>query len=167
MKVCGFAAGCYWGVEHAFKMLDGVVDTKVGFQGGRSPDPTYKEVCSTDTGHAEVVRVTYDESIISLSRLLDAFFFMHDPTQLNKQGPDVGTQYRSALFPEDEEQATVMVKYIESIKARYTRPIVTTIEKEFPFYSAEEMHQDYLLNNPGGYCHIGLEIFAKLKQGLF
>lgn len=167
MKTCGFAAGCYWGVEHAFKMLEGVVDTVVGFQGGDSTDPSYKEVCSVDTGHAEVVRVTYDESIISLQRLLDAFFFMHDPTQLNKQGPDVGSQYRSALFPEDDEQAQIMREYIEKIKPRYNRAVVTTIEEGTDFYSAEDMHQDYLVNNPGGYCHIGLEVFSKLKQGLF
>ncbi len=167
MKTCGFAAGCYWGVEHAFKMLDGVVETSVGFQGGRNPNPSYREVCATDTGHAETVRVTYDDSIISLKRLLDAFFFMHDPTQLNKQGPDVGTQYRSALFPEDDEQVETIVEYIEKIKGRYKLPIVTTIENDFPFYPAEEMHQDYLVNNPGGYCHIGLEVFTKLKQGLF
>lgn len=167
MKECGFAAGCYWGVEHAFKMLDGVVDTAVGFQGGHVADPSYKEVCETDTGHAEVVRVTYDESVITLERLLDAFFFMHDPTQLNKQGPDVGSQYRSALFPEDEDQAQTMLGYIEKIKSKYDLPVVTTIERGCPFYSAENMHQDYLANNPGGYCHIGLDIFAKLKQGLY
>ncbi len=167
MKTCGFGAGCYWGVEHAFKMLDGVVDTAVGFQGGVHDNPTYREVCESETGHAEVVQVTYDESIISLERLLDAFFFMHDPTQLNKQGPDVGTQYRSSLFPETNEQEEVMKNYLLKIKDRYSAPIVTTIEKDKKFFNAELMHQDYLANNPGGYCHIGLDTFAKLKQGLF
>lgn len=167
MKICGFAAGCYWGVEHAFKMLGGVVDTAVGFQGGRVEHPSYQQTCASDTGHAEVVRVTFDESIISLERLLDAFFFMHDPTQLNRQGPDVGDQYRSALFPDNEQQALLMETYIEKIKNHYTSPIVTTIERNYPFYSAENMHQDYLANNPGGYCHISLDTFTKLKQGLY
>ena len=166
MKVCGFAAGCYWGVEHAFKMLDGVVNTAVGFQGGKVDNPTYRQVCESDTGHAEVVRVEYDEAVISLERLLDAFFFMHDPTQLNKQGPDVGTQYRSALFPEDDEQRVVIENYLEKISPKYSAPVVTKIESG-KFYSAEDLHQDYLVNNPSGYCHIGLEVFSKLKQGLF
>ncbi len=166
MKVCGFAAGCYWGVEHAFKMLDGVVKTTVGFQGGHIENPSYREVCEKDTGHAEVVRVEYDDSIISLERLLDAFFFMHDPTQLNKQGPDVGSQYRSALFPEDSEQEEIIKKYLQKIQSKYKREVVTTIEAGV-FYSAEDSHQDYLVHNPGGYCHIGFEIFSQLKQGLF
>ena len=92
---------------------------------------------------------------------------MHDPTQLNKQGPDVGTQYRSSLFPETNEQEEVMKNYLLKIKDRYSAPIVTTIEKDQKFFNAEQMHQDYLANNPGGYCHIGLDTFAKLKQGLF
>ena len=169
-RICGFAAGCYWGVEHAFKMLEGVLKTEVGFQGGHIENPSYKEVCQTDTGHAEVVRVTYDAEKISLSRLLDAFFFMHDPTQLNKQGPDVGSQYRSALFPEspwDQEDVAIIKEAIEKRRDQYSSPIVTTIEENQIFYSAEDSHQDYLVNNPGGYCHIGLDTFAKLKQGLF
>jgi len=166
MKKCGFAAGCFWGVEHAFKQVEGVISTTVGFQGGNSTDPSYREVCDQNTNHAEVVQVTYDESIVTLKRLLDAFFFMHDPTQLNKQGPDIGTQYRSALFPTDEVQKKEMLTYLEELKGKYSSPVVTTIEEGI-FFSAEEMHQDYLANNPTGYCHIGLDTFAKLKQGLF
>jgi peptide-methionine (S)-S-oxide reductase len=166
-QVIGFGAGCFWGVEHAFKQLDGVVKTEVGYQGGSSENPTYEEVCGKETGHAEVVQVTFDPSVVTLDRLLDAFFFMHDPTQLNRQGPDVGPQYRSVIFPSHDIMERQVSEYIEfTAKKKFGEALVTTIEKA-PFFSAENFHQDYLANNPGGYCHIGLDVFQKLRQGLF
>lgn len=166
-QVISFGAGCFWGVEHAFKQLEGVIKTEVGYQGGTTEAPTYEEVCSKQTGHAEVVQVTYDSRTISLERLLDAFFFMHDPTQLNRQGPDVGPQYRSVIFPADETAQMTVVEYLKTkAKQRYGDSLVTTVESGV-FHSAENFHQDYLINNPGGYCHIGFDIFQKLKQGAF
>lgn len=167
LETIGFGAGCFWGVEHAFKQLEGVEKTEVGYQGGTSSEPTYEEVCGKETGHAEVVQVTYDPEVISLERLMDAFFFMHDPTQLNRQGPDVGPQYRSVIFPNHDIMEKKVREYMETTaKEKYGEALVTTIEKG-PFYSAENFHQDYLVNNPGGYCHIGFDVFQKLKQGLF
>jgi peptide-methionine (S)-S-oxide reductase len=168
-EVLSFGAGCFWGVEHAFKQLEGVLETRVGYQGGEKENPSYPEVCAKTTGHAEVVEVTFDNEVISLERLLDAFFFMHDPTQLNKQGPDVGPQYRSALFPTNDLQTQKIKVYMEKLKAmnKFSKDIVTTIEEGTPFYSAEDDHQDYLANNPGGYCHIGFDVFQKLKMGTF
>lgn len=167
MERASFAAGCFWGVEHAFKQLPGVIETEVGYQGGGSSAPTYEEVCRKDTGHAEAVLVKFDPNILSYDRLLDAFFFMHNPTEFNRQGPDVGPQYRSAIFPMSYEQKTTAIAKIEKMKDKYTLPVVTTIEEDCPFHSAEELHQNYLQNNPNGYCHIGFDIFSKLKQGLF
>lgn len=167
LEKISLGAGCFWGVEHAFKQLDGVSETKVGYQGGPGPNPTYEEVCKKETGHAEVVLVTFDNEIVSLERVLDAFFFMHDPTQLNRQGPDVGSQYRSVIFPTSSEQREKIEDYIETIaKNRYEGRLVTTIE-EGEFFDAELYHQDYLDQNPGGYCHIGLDVFMKIKQGTF
>ena len=162
-----FGAGCFWGVEHAFKQLEGVLKTEVGYQGGESDSPTYEEVCSKVTGHAEVVLVTYDPSTITLDRLLDAFFFMHDPTQLNRKGPDVGPQYRSVIFPDHDIMERKVREYLDTKATdKFGDSLVTTIEKG-PFFSAETFHQDYLVNNPTGYCHIGFDIFQKLRQGLF
>ena len=169
MEKAYFAGGCFWGVEHAFKQLDGVTSTRVGYQGGEVIDPTYEQVCGKQTGHAESVEVEFDPSIITLKRLCDAFFFMHDPTQLNAQGPDVGPQYRSAIFPISEEKAHFFRNYINETldREKYKAPIVTSVEENCPFFSAELMHQDYLVNNPGGYCHIGFDVFSKLKMGQF
>lgn len=162
-QTISFGAGCFWGVEHAFKQVNGVLKTIVGYQGGEVENPDYKQVCTKTTGHAEVVQVTFDPQIVSLKRMLDAFFFMHDPTQLNRQGPDVGSQYRSCIFPTNEEQTTLIKNYIEEFcRPRYGERFVTTLE-EGKFYDAETYHQDYLVNNPSGYCHIGLDVFQKLK----
>lgn len=165
MEKSSFAAGCFWGVEHAFKQVDGVTNTACGYQGG-SGQASYKEVCTGQTGHAEVVEVTFDPSVVSYERLLDAFFVMHDPTQLNRQGPDVGSQYRSALFPTTEEQREAALARIE-LKKSQGLALVTTVEGPCPFIAAEGDHQDYLEHNPGGYCHIGFDVFTRLKQGDF
>ena len=166
MEKSSFAAGCFWGVEHAFKQVAGVSKTEVGYQGGDSQTTNYQEVCSGGSGHAEAVLVSFDPSIVSYDRLLDAFFMMHDPTQLNRQGPDVGTQYRSALFPIGDEQHKVAVSKIAKLKARGLS-VATTIEHKEHFISAEDKHQDYLEATPGGYCHIGFDVFSKLKKGEF
>jgi len=166
MEKSSFAAGCFWGVEHAFKQISGVVSTKVGYIGGESSSTSYKEVCGGKSGHAEAVEVTFDPNIVSFERLLDAFFFMHDATQLNRQGPDVGTQYRSAIFPVNDNQQLIAKTYIDSLKDNGLK-VVTTIEVGASFIEAEKAHQDYLDVNPGGYCHIGFDTFSKLKMGSF
>lgn len=162
-----FGGGCFWGVEHAFKQLEGVLNTEVGYQGGTTENPSYPEVCSKTTGHCEVVKISFDSEVISLERILDAFFFMHDPSQLNRQGPDVGSQYRSAIFPSDDIQAKKVEEYLINFKDNFNGEVVTTIETNQIFYPAEENHQDYLMLNPGGYCHIGFDVFQKLKMGQF
>jgi peptide-methionine (S)-S-oxide reductase len=140
-----FAAGCFWGVEHAFRKLEGVVSTMVGYTGGHLKNPTYHDVCQGNTGHAEAVLVEYDPDRISYEKLLEVFWEMHDPTSLNRQGPDVGHQYRSAIFyhtPEQEAAATTSKKALEE-SGRYCRPIVTEIRPASQFYKAEEYHQCY------------------------
>lgn len=171
-EIISFGGGCFWGVEHAFKQLEGVTNTQVGYQGGSTKDPTYREVCSKTTGHAEVVQVEFNPDILSFERLLDAFFFMHDATQENRQGPDVGTQYRSCLYTSSEQRKKEALAYLEKnedvIKARGEGKHVTTeVAINTEFYLAEIDHQDYLAHNPGGYCHIGFDVFSKLKQGQF
>lgn len=141
-----FGAGCFWGVEEAFRTLPGVIMTEVGYSGGHTSNPTYEEVCTDTTGHAEVVRIVFDPSKISYSDLLDVFWRIHDPTTLNRQGPDVGTQYRSVIFTFSDEQrrlAEASKKRLTDEK-RFPRPIVTQIEPAGPFTRAEEYHQQYL-----------------------
>ena len=140
-----FGAGCFWGVEAAFRKIQGVVSTTVGYSGGSSKNPTYKDVCSGRTGHAEAVQVEYDPSKTSYEELLNVFWSVHDPTQLNRQGPDVGTQYRSAIFfynAEQEAAAKAAKAHLER-SGRYGKPIVTEIIPASEFYMAEEYHQQY------------------------
>jgi len=139
-----FGAGCFWGVEAAFRRLDGVSATRVGYAGGQSENPTYKEVCSDRTGHAEVVEVTYDPERIPYEQLLAIFWAEHDPTQLNRQGPDMGSQYRSAIFVHDDEQRRAAEASREQVQARLSKPVVTQIEEAPPFWEAEDYHQRYL-----------------------
>lgn len=139
-----FGAGCFWGIEEAFRSLPGVISTRVGYSGGHKINPTYKEVCEGDTGHAEVVEVEYDPKKITYSRLLDIFWQLHDPTSLNRQGPDVGDQYRSVIFYHNDAQKTeAHFSMIEESK-KHKRRIVTEILPAKPFYKAEEYHQCYL-----------------------
>ncbi|MDD1771819.1 MAG: peptide-methionine (S)-S-oxide reductase MsrA [Methanomassiliicoccales archaeon] len=142
MKRATFAAGCFWGVEVAFQDLKGVVDTKVGFMGGSTESPSYRQVCTDRTGHAEVVHITYDDSIIGYGELLDVFWSIHDPTQKDRQGPDVGTQYRTAIFFHDDEQrmGAEMSRGDLERSHRYARPIATAIERAGAFWPAEEYH---------------------------
>ncbi|MBV8363172.1 MAG: peptide-methionine (S)-S-oxide reductase MsrA [Candidatus Eremiobacteraeota bacterium] len=152
-----FGAGCFWGVEAAFRQLPGVVDAVSGYMGGTKANPTYEEVCSDRTGHAEVVQVTYDPEKVSYRTLLDLFWKMHDPTTLNRQGPDIGTQYRSAIFYNSPEQQKEAVSSKDALEAAgtYKRPIVTQIEPAKPFYRAEDYHQRYFEKH-GVSCHINV-----------
>jgi peptide-methionine (S)-S-oxide reductase len=142
-----FGAGCFWGVETAFRKVDGVVDVAVGYSGGHTENPTYKDVCSSDTGHAEVVEVEYDPSKVSYEELLEVFWENHDPTHLNRQGPDVGPQYRSAIFFHTPEQETAARASKEKAQERFKKPIVTEITSASEFYRAEEYHQRYFEKN--------------------
>jgi len=148
-----FAGGCFWGVEDRFQQIDGVLDAVSGYMGGSLENPSYRAICTGTTGHAEVVRVRYDPSLVTYSDLLDGFFTFHDPTQLNRQGPDFGTQYRSAVFPATEKQAEQTKAGIEKLEqsGRFKTRIATTIEPWSTFYAAEEYHQDYYAKN-GGSC---------------
>jgi peptide-methionine (S)-S-oxide reductase len=151
-----FGAGCFWGVEAAFRQVEGVLATAVGYSGGRLENPTYENVCSGRTGHAEVVEVEYDPSKVSYDKLLDVFWENHDPTTLNRQGPDVGEQYRSAIFtlaPEQEAAARASKERLEK-SGRYKRPIVTEITPASKFYRAEEYHQRYLEKHGLAHCRI-------------
>jgi peptide-methionine (S)-S-oxide reductase len=144
-----FGAGCFWGVEETFRRVEGVTDTAVGYEGGTLVDPTYHEVCSDRTGHAEVVQVEYDPSRVSYEQLLDVFWACHDPTTMNRQGPDFGSQYRSVIFYHGEWQRDAAAASKQRLEAsgRYRRPIVTQIVPASTFYRAEEYHQRYLEKN--------------------
>jgi peptide-methionine (S)-S-oxide reductase len=141
-----FGAGCFWHVQEAFRTIEGVVSTQAGFMGGRTIDPSYRKVCGGDTGHAEVVDVVFDPSRITYSQLLEAFWSMHDPTQQNRQGPDVGTQYRSVIFYHSPSQKVIAEKSRKELEESNAliAPVQTRIEKAQAFYPAEEYHQNYL-----------------------
>ena len=146
METATFGAGCFWGVEEAFRRVKGVADTAVGYSGGTVENPTYKDVCSGRTGHAEVVQLQYDPAMVSYEKLLEVFWSVHDPTQLNRQGPDFGAQYRSAIFfhtPQQEAAATESRAALEG-SGRLRKPIVTELVPASTFYRAEEYHQRYL-----------------------
>jgi len=146
MQKATFGAGCFWGVEAAFRKISGVLSTSAGYMGGTLENPTYKDVCTDKTGHAEVVEVIFDPSLVSYDQLLTRFWEIHDPTTLNRQGPDIGTQYRSVIFcynAEQESAARVSKEYLQKT-GRYKRNIVTEITRASTFYRAEEYHQQYL-----------------------
>jgi len=151
-----FAAGCFWGVQAEFDKVKGVVQTTVGYTGGKTEKPTYRDVCSDQTGHAEALQVVFDPAAVTYEQLLDKFWSMHDPTTLNRQGPDHGSQYRSAIFFHSPEQQAVATASKEKLdKAhRFPRPIVTQIVPAATFWPAEEYHQKYFQKHGGGSCHI-------------
>lgn len=156
MAKATFGAGCFWGVEETFRRVHGVRDVAVGYSGGAFENPTYEDVCTDATGHAEVVEVTYDPEAVSYDRLLEVFWNGHNPTQLNRQGPDVGTQYRSVIFfhtPEQEAAARASKAALEK-GGRFARPIVTEISPAQKFWRAEDYHQRYLEKRGLGSCHV-------------
>jgi peptide-methionine (S)-S-oxide reductase len=146
-----FAAGCFWGVEETFRKVTGVTDVAVGYSGGTIADPTYEQVCSGNTGHAEVVLIEYDQRKVDYDELLEVFWDCHDPTQVNRQGPDIGSQYRSAIFTFDADQDAVAreSKHAHDASGRYARPIATEITPAGPFWRAEDGHQQYLAKRNG------------------
>jgi peptide-methionine (S)-S-oxide reductase len=155
-KLATFGAGCFWGVEEAFRTVDGVISTAAGYMGGFLENPSYEQVCTGETGHAEVVQVTYDPDRVSYENLLDIFWSVHDPTQLNRQGPDTGPNYRSVIFYHDPEQGTLArrSKLDIEISGRFgNRRIMTVIQPAGPFYRAEDYHQQYYAKKGGGSCH--------------
>ena len=149
-----FAAGCFWGIEAHFAGIAGVTETEVGYSGGKTREPTYKEVCTGATGHAEVVQVEFDPEKVTYGELLAAFWECHDPTQLNRQGPDFGTQYRSAIFCHGEAQLAAAQAALEAAQPRVGGGIVTLVEPAQEFWRAEEYHQNYFQKNPNAACHI-------------
>lgn len=150
-----FAAGCFWGVESAFRTIDGVVDTQVGYIGGHKENPTYREVCSGRTGHAEALEITFDPEVVTYKQLVELFWRVHDPTQVNRQGPDRGTQYRSAIFVHSPEQKKTAEESKAALEAsgKWKRPIATEIVPATTFWRAEEYHQRYFEKNGGPACH--------------
>lgn len=144
--IATFAAGCFWGIEEKFSHVAGVLSTSVGYMGGKTQNPSYEQVCTNETGHAEVVQVTYDPNLVSYEKLLDVFWESHNPTQLNRQGPDVGTQYRSVIFYHNEAQKKLAENSKQLLIAakKYHEPVVTAIVPAASFYPAEEYHQQYL-----------------------
>jgi len=154
-EIATFGAGCFWGVEAAFQRVPGVIDTAVGYSGGETPNPTYEDVCTNETGHAEVVQVTFDPAKVSYEQLLDVFWQAHDPTQVNRQGPDFGAQYRTAIFfhsPEQEAAAKKSLAALDDI-GKFKRRIATEITPAGAFYRAEEYHQKYLQKRGVASCH--------------
>jgi methionine-S-sulfoxide reductase len=156
-EVAVLAGGCFWGIEDILREVPGVLDTDVGYTGGWLENPTYHDTHDSKSGHAEAVRITFDPSVLSYEELLEKWFFrLHDPTTLNRQGNDIGTQYRSAIFPQSPEQEATARAVIERVNAsgKWKKPVTTSIEPPKTWYSAETYHQDYLRKNPGGYtCH--------------
>jgi peptide-methionine (S)-S-oxide reductase len=157
MKKATFGAGCFWGVESAFRAVPGVADVAVGYSGGTTDGPTYRDVCTGRTGHAEVVEVDYDPDKVTYDQLLDVFWTIHDPTTPNRQGPDIGTQYRSAIFTHDDDQHIAAMASRDRAQASglFRRPIVTEITPASPFYRAEEYHQRYLEKSGRASCGLG------------
>ena len=167
INVATFAGGCFWGVEEAFLKVPGVMSTKVGYTGGTTNNPTYKEVCSGRTGHAEAIEIEYDPEMVDYNQLLEIFWTVHDPTQVNRQGFDVGTQYRSAIFYHDAEQekkARISIKKLEK-SGIFHKPIATELVPAKKFWIAEDYHQKYLQVHPGGYCHVSMkEVRDKISE---
>jgi peptide-methionine (S)-S-oxide reductase len=153
-EIATFAAGCFWGVEAAFRQIPGVLGAVSGYTGGHTEHPSYRQVCGHGTGHAEAVEVTFDPQRVSYEQLLSAFWQIHDPTQRNRQGPDVGDQYRTAIFTHSPEQQRAAIASRDREQAKYSRPIVTQIVEAPRFWPAEEYHQRYFEKNGGAACHV-------------
>lgn len=154
LKEIYFAGGCFWGVQAYYSRILGVKESSSGYANGTTENPTYKQVCTGTTGFVEAVRVVYDRTMVSLEELVNRLFMIMDPTQLNRQGADIGTQYRNGIYYLDSEEAELIKKIVESKQEYYNTKIVTEVEPLKNFYLAEEYHQEYLDKNPGGYCHV-------------
>jgi peptide-methionine (S)-S-oxide reductase len=157
-QIATFAAGCFWGVEASFREIEGVRATRVGYTGGTTSDPDYRQVCSGDTGHAEAVEVAFDPHKVSYAQLLDTFWGVHNPTTRNRQGWDIGSQYRSAIFVHDADQMTAALASRDARQQAVAKPIVTEIEPTGPFYEAEDYHQQYFEKQGGGACAVTIEV---------
>lgn len=165
-EIIVFGGGCFWCTEAVFKLFEGIIGTMPGYAGGRTSNPTYDDVCTGETGHAEVLKVEYDPGKIGLDKLLKIFFEMHDPTSLNRQGADYGTQYRSIVLYTTEDQKKAVLSFIDGIKGDFGKPIVTEVKALDKFYPAEQYHKNYYANNAGApYCSvvIGPKV-AKIKK---
>lgn len=158
------AGGCFWGTEHFLKQIRGVKSTQVGYANGHTASPTYKEVCTDRTGFAETVKVVYDPKEVKLELLLELYFQTIDPTSLNRQGHDTGTQYRTGIYYTDREDVPVIEKAVRSLAKAYTQLLALEVKPLESFYDAEEYHQDYLDKNPGGYCHLNPKLFELARQ---
>ena len=155
MAEATFGAGCFWGVEYVFRRVPGVLDVKAGYSGGHTENPTYEEVCSHTTGHAEVVQVSFDPEKVTYEQLLEVFWAMHDPTQVDRQGPDIGDQYRSVIFTHSDEQRAAAAESKAKAQTRFDAPIATAIEPLRAFYPAEDYHQEYYTKTGHEpYCHV-------------
>ena len=161
-RVIYLAGGCFWGVERYFQLLgEGVLETETGYANGNTPHPTYEEVCSGTTGHAETVKLTYDADVLTLREIMAHFFRMIDPTTKNRQGNDIGTQYRSGVYVETMDDFKSVCEYIDFRRKDYERPIVVEVLKLRNYYTAEDYHQNYLNDRPFGYCHVNLCLAMK------
>ncbi|NLL30654.1 MAG: peptide-methionine (S)-S-oxide reductase MsrA [Clostridiales bacterium] len=156
MKKIVLAGGCFWGVEEFLSRIPGVIETEVGYSNGRTKDPTYEEVCNNNTYFAETCLVSYDENKVSLEKILEEYWSIIDPTVLNRQGNDVGSQYRTGIYYLDEDDLDIILKSKEEEQKKYEKRIVTEVKPLVNYYKAEEYHQKYLKKNPNGYCHIKL-----------
>ncbi|MBU3153765.1 peptide-methionine (S)-S-oxide reductase MsrA [Clostridium estertheticum] len=156
MKTIVVAGGCFWGVDAYMSKIDGIVETKVGYANGTKKDPTYDQVCMGNTGHAEACLISYDEKLVSLEKILNKFWGIIDPTAINRQGADVGSQYRSGIYYSDKSDLDIILSTKDIVQSKYEKVIVTQIQPLSCFYDAEDYHQKYLQKNPGGYCHIDL-----------
>ena len=163
MKTIYLAGGCFWGIQKYMDQFDGIIETVVGYANGYLDDPTYEDVKAQKSGHAETVKIVYDEKIISLEEILKKFLLVIDPTSLNKQGEDEGSSYRSGIYYTDDKDSDIIVQMIQDEQKKYDRPVVVEILPLTVFYKAEEYHQKYLEKNPEGYCHIGT-CFFKNKE---
>jgi peptide methionine sulfoxide reductase msrA/msrB len=163
-KTIYLAGGCFWGTEHYLKMVNGVVNTEVGFANGHTENPSYKEVCTDKTGFAETVKVEYDPQVLPLEKLLDIFFKAIDPTSMNKQGHDIGTQYRTGIYYVDLEDKKIIDEAVGNLAKLYTKSIALEVLPLKNFYNAEDYHQDYLDKNPTGYCHLSQDLFIFAKK---
>lgn len=164
IKEIYFAGGCFWGTEHLFQLVRGVVNTEVGYANGNVKNPTYEQVISQTTGFTEAVKVQYDADEVDLPLLIDVFFKSIDPTTLNRQGNDRGDNYRSGIYFSDDSDASTVLGEVQRLATNYSKPVVVETVPLKNFYKAEDYHQDYLDKNPGGYCHIGPDVFEMARK---